>query len=111
MKLFDLQIRGARTRRRSKSHLTGARLALENRRLFRNRPNRRARRVPARAVGRLPVLGPVPPVAVTVAVIARNVEEVAVVRMTPPVLRESRRSSMLSDRGASRTLARGSPVL
>lgn len=89
----------------------GAHLALENRRPFRSRPSRRVHRVPVRAVERLPVPDPVPPVVVIVAVIARNVEEVAVVRMTPPALRESRRSSMLSDRGASRTLARGSPVL
>lgn len=111
MRLFGLQIHGARTRRRSESRLMEAHLALENRRPFRCRPNRRARRVLARAVGRLLVPGPVPPVAVIVVVIARNVEEAAAVRMTPPALRESRRSSMPSDRGASRTLARGSPVL
>jgi len=84
---------------------------LENRHLFRSRPKRQARPVLARAVERLLVLDPVPPVAVIVVVIARNVEEAAALRMTPLVLRESRRSLMLSGRGASRTPARENPVL
>lgn len=84
-----------------------ARLAQESRRLFHSRRSCRARRVPVRVVERLPALGP----AQTAVVIARNVEEAAVAPMTPPVLPESRRSSTLLDRGASRTLARGNPVL
>jgi len=87
----------------------GAHLVLENLRRFHSQQNRRVRRVPAKVAEKLPALDPVPPVAVIVAVIARNVGEV--VRMTLLALRESRRSLMLLGRGASRTLARGSPVL
>lgn len=84
---------------------------LENRHPFHSRPKRQARPVPARVVERLLVLDLVPPVAVIAVVIARNVEEAAVLRTTPPVLRESRRSLMLLGRGANRMPARGNPVL
>lgn len=88
-----------------------AHLVLENRHLFRNQPKHRARPVLARAVEKLLVLSLVPPVAVIAVVIVRNVEEAAVLQTTPPVLRESRRSLMLSGRGANRTLARENLVL
>lgn len=88
-----------------------AHLVLENRHLFRSRPKRQAHPVPAKVVEKLLVRDPVPPVAVIAVVIARNVEEAAVLRMTPPALRESRHSLMLSGRGANRTPARGNPVL
>lgn len=105
-----MQIPGGRIRRLSESRLMEARPVLENRLLFRNRQNRRAHRVPAKVVERLPALGPAPPVAVIVAVIVRSVEKV-VVQMTLPALQGSQHCLMLSDRGANRTLARENPVL
>lgn len=109
--LLDLQTHGDHIRRRLGNHLTEVHPVLENQRLFHNQRRRPARRVPARAVGRLPALGPVPPVVVIVAVTARNVEEAVVLQMTPLALRESRRFSTLSDREANRTPARENPVL
>lgn len=89
----------------------GARLIPENRRLFRSRRSRRARPVPAKVAERHRALDPVRLVAVIVVAIAQNVGEAEVLRMTRPVLRESRHCLTLSDLEASRTPAKENPVL